>query len=109
MWFDIEEGRLMLRSGKNDLEGHAQNRVDRIMTNAAEIFKDRVIVMLLSGGSVGTMDGLRAVQAAGGRIYAPEPDKCILPDSFMPALDEGLITEIYRSDDVAEILTRCCV
>jgi two-component system, chemotaxis family, protein-glutamate methylesterase/glutaminase len=109
MWFDIEEGRLMLHSGKSDLEDPAQDRVDRILTNVAEIFQDRVVVMLLSGGSVGTMEGLRAVQATGGRIYAPEPDKCILPDSFIPAIDEGLITEIYKSDDVAEILTRCCV
>ena len=64
--------------------------------------------MLLSGGSLGSMDGLRAVQSAGGKIFAPEPDKCILPDSFMPAIDEGLITEVYNSADVSAILTRCC-
>jgi two-component system chemotaxis response regulator CheB len=109
IWFDIEEGRLKLRTGKSDIQNDALNRVDGILVNAAEIFQDRVSVMLLSGSNVGTMDGLRAVQAAGGRVFAPEPDNCILPDSFMPALYKGLITEVYNSDDVAEILARCCV
>ena len=108
MWFGIEEGQLMLHSGKGDAENDSLGRVDRVLKNAAEIFQDRVVVMLLSGGSVETMDGLRAVRSAGGQIFAPESDKCILPDSFMPAIDEGLIDEVYNSDDISNILTRCC-
>jgi len=108
MWFGIDEGRLMLHSGKDEKKDDHLNRVDRVLTNAAEIFQDRVVVMLLSGGNVGSMDGLRAVKAAGGQIYAPDPEKCILPDSFMPAIDEGLITEVYNTNEVSKILSRCC-
>ncbi|MEJ2154672.1 MAG: response regulator [Desulfobacteraceae bacterium] len=109
LWFGIDEGRLMLRSGKGDIEEDKKDRVDRVLANTAEIFQGRMVVMLLSGGSVGSMDGLKAVKAAGGKIYAPEPDHCILPHSFMPAIEEGLITELYNPDKVAEILIRCCL
>jgi chemotaxis response regulator CheB len=108
MQFGIEAGMLVLNENKNSAEDSGQESVDYILSSAAELFQDRVMVVLLSGGSVGKMDGLRAVKSAGGRIIAPEPDSSILPDSFMGAIDEGLIAEVFDSADVRDVLTRFC-
>ena len=108
MQFGIEAGMLVLNE-KQISEGDSQQEsVDYVLSSAAELFQDRVMVVLLSGGNVGKMDGLRAVKSAGGKIIAPEPDSSILPDSFMGAIDEGLIAEVFDSADARDVLTRFC-
>ena len=42
--------------------------VDRLLSTAAAVFGDRLTVVLLSGADTGTLEGLREVHAAGGRI-----------------------------------------
>lgn len=107
--FDINGGQILLNEDKGPKENEISNGFDGVLTSAAELFQERVVVMLLSGGNIGNMDGLNAVKSAGGKIFVPEPDKCILPDSFMPALDEGLVTEVYSAAKLGDLLTRCCM
>ena len=108
MQFGIEAGMLVLNEKQISEEDSEQESVDYVLSSAAELFQDRVMVVLLSGGNVGKMDGLRAVKSAGGKIIAPEPDSSILPDSFMGAIDEGLIAEVFDSADARDVLTRFC-
>ncbi len=108
MQFGIEAGMLVLNEKQISEEDSQQESVDYVLSSAAELFQDRVMVVLLSGGNVGKMDGLRAVKSAGGKIIAPEPDSSILPDSFMGAIDEGLIAEVFDSADARDVLTRFC-
>jgi two-component system chemotaxis response regulator CheB len=108
MQFGIEAGMLVLNEKQNSKEDSEQESVDYVLSSAAELFQNRVMVVLLSGGNVGKMDGLRAVKAAGGKIIAPEPDSSILPDSFMGAIEEGLIAEVFDSADARNVLTRFC-
>jgi len=106
--FGIDEGRLVLQKLKSSGDPDEQMSVDRVLSSASELFQDRVVVLLLSGSNVGTMDGLRAIKSAGGRILAQDPKKCILPDSFLPADEEGLITETFDSTTMQEALGRYC-
>ena len=84
------------------------NSLDQLLTNAADLFGSNVIVFLLSGGEVNTMAGLRKVKAAGGYIVAPQPDKCIMPKTIAPVVDEGLITELFDPKDMVHVLRRYC-
>jgi two-component system, chemotaxis family, protein-glutamate methylesterase/glutaminase len=106
--FCMENGLKVLQDKKDIEDSDTQKSMDGILSSAAEVFKDQVLVILLSGGDIGTMDGLRAVKSAGGKILAPQPEKSILPDSFVGAIDEELITELFDSAGVQDILARYC-
>jgi two-component system chemotaxis response regulator CheB len=108
MQFDIEKGLLVLNENTNGDAHDMQESMDHVLFSAAEIFQERVMVVLLSGGNVGNLDGLRAVRSAGGIIFAPKPETSILPDSYLGAIEEGLITEMFDSGEFQDILTRFC-
>jgi two-component system chemotaxis response regulator CheB len=100
---------LVLRdSTKDNWEDEDQDSLDHLLGRAADLFLDRVVVFLLSGGEVGTMDGLRKIKATGGCIVAPQLEKCILPKTIAPVMDEGLITELFDPKDMAHVLKRYC-
>ncbi len=82
--------------------------LDQLLADAAKVFGNKVIVFLLSGCEVGTMDGLRKIKAAGGTIVAPQPDKCIMPKTIEPVVDEGLVTELFDPKDMVHVLKRYC-
>lgn len=106
--FRMENGLQVLQDKQNIKDSDMQESMDGVLASAAGVFKDRVMVVLLSGSDIGTMDGLRAVKSAGGKILAPLPEKSILPDSFVRAIDGGLITELFDSADMQDILARYC-
>ncbi|RJQ85280.1 MAG: response regulator [Desulfobacteraceae bacterium] len=82
--------------------------VDHLFSRAADLFKDRMVVLLLSGGEYGTMEGLRRIKAARGRIIAPQLEKCILPATIEPVMKEDLITEMFDPKDMMHVLKRYC-
>jgi two-component system chemotaxis response regulator CheB len=104
----MEDGLKIMRHKKGLEDDTPLESVDSVLSSAADIFKDRVLVILLSGGDIGTMDGLRAVKSAGGRILAPIPEKSILPDSFMGAIDTDLVSKLFDSADLQDVLIRYC-
>lgn len=108
LMFGINAGQLVLQKQRADGIKDEQGSVDRVLTSAAELFQERVLVMLLSGGNIGTMEGLHAIKSAGGKILASDPGQCILPDSFMPAIDAGLIAEVFNTANLREVLTQHC-
>ncbi len=108
MHFAISDGRLVLQKYSNEPGAHIEDNMDRLLCSAAELFQERVIVMLLSGAELGTMEGLRAVHSNGGKILAPKSDRCILPVSFEPALEAGLVTEQFDPDELHAVLARHC-
>ncbi len=99
--------RVLNDATKEDTE-EMLNSLDQLLTNAADLFGSQTIVFLLSGGEVGSLAGLRKVKAAGGIIVAPQPEKCIMPKTIVPVVDEGLITELFDPKDMVHVLRRYC-
>jgi two-component system chemotaxis response regulator CheB len=108
MQFAISDGRLVLHNDSAEPGNHSNGNIDRMLSSAAELFQDRVLVMLLSGAEVGTLEGLRAVQSNGGNILAARPDRCILPASFEPAVEANLVSELFDPADLHAVLVRFC-
>jgi two-component system chemotaxis response regulator CheB len=108
MQFAISDGRLVLRNNSAEPGIHTEGSIDRLLSGAAELFQERVLVMLLSGAEVGELEGLRAVQSNGGKILAPRPDRCILPASFEPAMEANLVSELFDPADLHSVLVRYC-
>jgi two-component system, chemotaxis family, protein-glutamate methylesterase/glutaminase len=79
-----------------------------LLMSAAELFQDRVLVLLLSGAEVGGLEGLRAIQDSGGKILAPKPDRCILPASIEPAMEADLVAELFDPADLQKVLESHC-
>ncbi len=84
------------------------DNLDYFLTSAAERYRDKAIVMLLSGGELGTLEGLRQIKAAGGHILAPQLDKAILPATIQAAADDELITQFFDPKDMEKILKQYC-
>ncbi len=108
MQFAISDGRLVLHNNSAEPGNHFNGNIDRLLSSAAELFQNRVLVMLLSGAEVGTLEGLRAVQSNGGKILAARPDRCILPASFEPAVQANLVSELFDPADLHAVLVRFC-
>lgn len=108
LMFDLNGGQLVFQLQRNGGINDELESVDRVLTSAAELFQERVLVMLLSGSDIGKMDGLHAIKSSGGKILASDPAQCILPDSFMPAIDAGLTTEFFNNANLREILIQHC-
>jgi two-component system, chemotaxis family, protein-glutamate methylesterase/glutaminase len=108
MQFAISDGRLALYNNSTASGTSNEGSIDRLLLSAAELFQDRVFVLLLSGADVGDLEGLRAIQAGGGKIFAPKPDRCILPASIEPAVADNLGIELYDPADLHKILVNHC-
>lgn len=106
--FDREQGALVLNEARTREGRDERTVIDDVFLSAARLLKDHVVVILLSGADIGKMDGLHAIKGADGNILAPDPENCILPDSFKPAIDAGLITEVFNSTDMPAVISRYC-
>jgi len=108
MQFAISDGRLVLHNNSAEPGNYSNDNIDRMLSSAAELFPGRLLVMLLSGAEVGTLEGLRAVQSNGGKILAAKPDRCILPASFEAAVEANLVSELFDPADLHAVLVRFC-
>jgi two-component system, chemotaxis family, protein-glutamate methylesterase/glutaminase len=106
--FAITDGRLSLHDNSVAAGKSNEGNIDRLLVSAAELFQDRVLVLLLSGAEVGDLEGLRAIQSGGGKILAPKPDRCILPASIEPAMAANLVAELFDPADLQKVLTSYC-
>ena len=108
MQFAIADGRLVLHNSSTETGIHSEGNIDRLLISAAELFQDRVVVMLLSGAEVGMMEGLRSIKVNGGKIFAPIADRCILPASIDPAVEADLISDFFDPVDLHAVMVRYC-
>jgi two-component system chemotaxis response regulator CheB len=108
MQFMISDGRLTLFNNSAVSGAPNEGSIDRLLLSAAELFQERVMVLLLSGADVGDLEGLRAIQAVGGKILAPKPDRCILPASIEPAIAANLVGELFDPADLHKVLIGHC-
>lgn len=106
---DYDRGVHMLSQSKMPrAEDKATECLDQLLNQAVNSFSDRVVVVLLSGAELDSMDGLRKVKAAGGRIVAPPMESCILPATIEPAIEQDLVTDLFNPADADEIFKRYC-
>jgi two-component system, chemotaxis family, protein-glutamate methylesterase/glutaminase len=108
MQFAISDGRLALFDNSAASGSVNSGSIDRLLLSAAELFQDRVLVLLLSGADVGDLEGLHAIRAAGGKILAPKPDRCILPASIEPAMAADLVGELFDPANLHKVLVSHC-
>jgi two-component system, chemotaxis family, protein-glutamate methylesterase/glutaminase len=89
---------------RNTIETAVNNCFDRFLKDAVKHYRDKMTVILLSGADLGGMEGLQELKSAGGKILAPKLSSCILPATLEPAVDNGIVTELFDPGDISRIL-----
>ena len=75
---------------------------DVLMASAASVFGPRAVGVVLTGmGSDGT-EGLRAIQAAGGRTLAESEETCVIYGMPKAAVAAGVVSRVVPLDRMAE-------
>ncbi len=65
--------------------------VDRLLSSAALVFKQRLTVVLLSGANTGSLSGITAVRENGGRIIMRERATSMVRESLDMVVEAGLL------------------
>jgi two-component system, chemotaxis family, protein-glutamate methylesterase/glutaminase len=108
MKFGISDGQIVLHRQEKSTQKIIASGFDELLFSSAELFLNRVVVVLLSGADLGSLEGLRAVKAAGGQIITPTLAHCILPATLEPAHAHGLITDTFDPEEMHDMLVRHC-
>lgn len=67
-----------------------QIHVDRFLSTAASVFKERLAVVLLSGADTGGQSGVRAVNESGGRVILRKRASCLVSGPLDQVVEAGL-------------------
>lgn len=78
---------------------------DRFLKMAADVFREQLEVMVLSGAEVGLLDGLINVRAQGGRVYAQRRDTCLIPAPIQRCAENHLISREMAVSEMQRRLT----
>jgi two-component system chemotaxis response regulator CheB len=72
-------------------DSEAMAPVDRLLSSAASVFKQRLTVVLLSGANTGSLSGITVVRENGGRIILRERATSMVRESLDMVVEAGLL------------------
>lgn len=91
---ETDQGEPRIIAGASELAtGGGDSYFDPFLTTAAEVFSDRLTVVLLSGAEIGQMEGLKKVKEHGGRVVVTKPESSMVSDPLEKAVSEGIVDE----------------
>ncbi len=79
-----------------------RNRIDELMTSAAEVFGKRTVGVLLTGVGTDGREGMRAIHEAGGVTIAQDQATSVVHGLPSAAIEAGLVQEILPLWRIAE-------
>lgn len=75
-----------------------------LFTSAAQVFKDRVIAVVLTGGGDDASDGVQSVKAAGGIVIAQDRESSENFSMPKSAINTGCVDYILALNDIGSVL-----
>ncbi|MCA1813543.1 MAG: hypothetical protein LC624_06285 [Halobacteriales archaeon] len=96
---------LIVRDGRLDVFPPAQRlhpNIDRLLISLAAEYGPRVVATLLSGYGRDGVEGLRAVQRAGGVTVAVDPSRAQAPNLPFAGIDAGVVDLVLSPDDIVD-------
>ena len=76
------------------------NAFDLFLNSIAEFFTGQVLVLLLSGAEVGSLDGLRNIQKRNGRIIAQQVTSCMVPNPLEKAIQSKVVDSEMPAEEI---------
>ena len=82
---------------------HSRSSANPLFTSASEVFRPRVIAVVLTGGDADATDGVQSVKQGGG-VIAQERSTCVEPSMPRSAIETGSVDFIVPLDKIADTL-----
>ena len=83
---------------------HARPSIDVLFESAADVFRERLAGMLLTGGNEDGAAGLQTIRSMGGRAYVQRPDEAQAWMMPQAALDRGPVDAVLSLDQLAALI-----
>jgi two-component system chemotaxis response regulator CheB len=84
--------------------GGLRPRADLTIEDAARLFGERLLLVVLTGMGSDGLVGARAVRAAGGRVVAEAEQTCTVYGMPRAVIEAGLTDEVAPLEEMAELI-----
>jgi two-component system chemotaxis response regulator CheB len=84
----------------------ARPSIDVLFESAADVYRDRVIGVILTGASSDGALGAARIKKLGGRVVAQDPETAEAPVMPMAAINCGAVAQVLPLEDIALFLSR---
>jgi two-component system chemotaxis response regulator CheB len=81
-----------------------ENHLDDILAAAADIFRERLTLAFLSGAEIGSLDGIQAVRASGGRLVVADPQQAVVADTLEILVSKDLADQVVAPTQIATLV-----
>jgi two-component system chemotaxis response regulator CheB len=78
--------------------------IDLLFETAAEVYKDKLVGVILTGANHDGAEGIRAVKEQGGLTVAQDPATSLFPDMPRAAIDTGSVQHILTAPAIKDLL-----
>jgi two-component system chemotaxis response regulator CheB len=93
------------RISNEDPVGGLRPRADLTIADAAKIYGERLLLVVMTGMGRDGLEGAQAVRAAGGRVIAESAETCTVYGMPRAIVEGGLADEELPLQDLAEAIT----
>jgi two-component system chemotaxis response regulator CheB len=83
---------------------HSRPSIDLLFTTAAEVYKDELLGIILTGASSDGADGILNIKQAGGYTIAQDPETAEYPYMPQSSISTGAIDIILTLDEIKSYL-----
>lgn len=85
---------------------HVLSSANPLFESAAEVLKNRVIGVVLTGSGSDATDGVQAIKARGGVVIAQNPEEAEHPGMPASAIRSGAVDYVVPLAEIPQLLTR---
>lgn len=99
----VEQSRQLALSADEPVH-YSRPSIDVLFESAADVYAERLLGIILTGGNEDGARGLEAVHAAGGVTVVQRPDHALVPLMVMSALQRSPADFVASLDEIAHLL-----
>jgi two-component system chemotaxis response regulator CheB len=101
----LEDGPCLALSA-HELVNFSRPSIDVLFESASDVYGERLMAIILTGGNSDGAQGLAAVRRAGGLTVVQDPQSAQVPLMPESALETGAVDSVLPLDGIAELLGR---
>jgi len=99
----IETGGYLALSADEPVH-YSRPSIDVLFESAADVYRERLLGLILSGANEDGAAGLEAVHRAGGITAVQQPDEARMPQMVLSALQRGIADFVLPIEQIADLL-----
>ena len=103
----VDEGPQLALSA-DELVHHSRPSIDVLFDSAAQVYREHLLGIILSGANEDGAEGLAAVHDAGGLTVVQEPQTAQSSTMILSALERRPVDLVLDLQGIAELLRRLC-